>query len=178
MFVTASELAASYDGVDRAKSEGYEIVTVPDSIRSAVAGTRDITGNPVRDLGVVLNEWAETFAFSFVDPKSLTSAEQKVFDEWRNIVRVGGGLPPGVEELCISETMRPDHTTREPLGLWESATGRIIIKRSELASIERFGGTLLHELTHARTGFPDVSREFESALTQVIGTVVASTYAG
>jgi len=32
-----------------------------------------------------------------------------------------------------------------------------------------FGGTLLHELAHARSGAGDVTREFELALTEVMG---------
>jgi hypothetical protein len=38
-----------------------------------------------------------------------------------------------------------------------------------LATLTSFAGTLLHEITHANSGYPDVSREFESALTEVIG---------
>jgi hypothetical protein len=75
-----------------------------------------------------------------------------------------------VREVKISETMRPDFGTgRECQGLWEPEKKRIIIKRSELASIKSFAGTFLHEITHATSGCPDVSREFESALTEVIG---------
>jgi len=71
--------------------------------------------------------------------------------------------------------MRLDYTSgQQALGLWEAATGRVIIKRSELASLNRFAGTFLHELAHARTGFSDVSREFEQALTDLIGNITAA----
>lgn len=177
VFVTASELATSFESVDRAKSEGYEIVTVPDNIRRAISGSTDTAGNFVRDLAAVHQEWSESFQFSFVPPNRLTRAERAVFEEWKRIAQMGGGLPGAFKELCISETMRPDYLARDQtLGLWEAETGRVIIKRSQLASVARFAGTLLHELTHARTGFPDVSRDFEGALTDVIGTVVAAQY--
>jgi positive regulator of sigma E activity len=65
----------------------------------------------------------------------------------------------------------------DPVGLWEPDKGRTIIKRSQLAYLAYFAGTLLHEITHARTGFSDVSRAFELALTDVLGTVVAANYA-
>jgi hypothetical protein len=179
VFVTPGELASSYDSVDRAKSEGYQIVTVPDNIRRATAGSTDIVGNTIRDLSTVQQEWAASFQFKFVGSEFLTPEERSIFDEWRRIAQIGGGLPPAFKELHISETMRPDYTGgAQALGLWESNTGRIIIKRSELASLARFAGTLLHELTHARTGFSDVSREFEHALTQLIGAVVAASYSG
>lgn len=177
VFASPGELASSYDSVDRAKSEGYQIITLPDNIRRAIAGSTDITGNPVRDLMSVQQEWAKSFEFSFIGPERLTSSERVVFDQWRHIAQVGGGLPRAFKELRISETMRPDGCSgTESLGLWEAETGRVIIKRSELASLWRFAGTLLHELTHAGTGFSDVSREFEQALTEVIGTVVAARH--
>ncbi len=69
--------------------------------------------------------------------------------------------------------MRPSvHEGMNPTGLWEPATGRIIIHRRELRNVEAFGGTLLHELEHARSGAGDVTREFELALTEVMGRMV------
>ena len=44
-------------------------------------------------------------------------------------------------------------------GLWDSASGSIIILRAQLASLRKFAGTLLHESAHAKTGYEDVSRE-------------------
>lgn len=35
-------------------------------------------------------------------------------------------------------------------------------------------GTLLHEIVHARTGFDDVTCDFENALTEVIGQTAAA----
>ena len=45
-------------------------------------------------------------------------------------------------------------------------------------TLHEFAGTLLHELTHASTGFTDVSREFESALTDLIGNISSVCLAG
>ena len=59
--------------------------------------------------------------------------------------------------------------SRRCQGLWEPEKRWIIIKRTELAKLTSFAGTLLHEVTHAKTGFSDVSREFEDALTEIIG---------
>ena len=55
--------------------------------------------------------------------------------------------------------------------------GRIIIKRDQLASIEAYAGTLLHEIAHAVSGTPDVSAGFEDALTVEVGTVAATAIA-
>jgi len=78
VFVTAGELASSFDNVDTAKSEGYQIITVPDSIKRAIAGSVDTAGNPVRDLAVMWQEWADSFQFSFAPPERLTPPERSV----------------------------------------------------------------------------------------------------
>ena len=49
----------------------------------------------------------------------------------------------------------------------------MIIHRRELRSLEAFAGTLLHELTLARSGFTDVTRDFELALTEAIDRIAA-----
>jgi len=63
------------------------------------------------------------------------------------------------------------------LGLWDEGTASIVIKRTQLASLAAFAGTLLHEITHARSGFDDVTREFEIELTEMLGVLAASQLA-
>jgi hypothetical protein len=55
----------------------------------------------------------------------------------------------------------------------EPAEGRIIVKRSQLQSLTDFAGTVLHELSHALSGAPDMSLEFEQQLTREPGRIVA-----
>ena len=170
VFVTAAELGTARDSIDHATEDGYNVIAIPDNVRRSLAGLKDVQGNPVRDLSVFQAEWNSSFEFKFVPREKLTPAERKVFDCWQRIVHLVGGLPARVREVKISETMRPEFDTgRECLGLWEPDKKRIIIKRSELANMQAFAGTLLHEITHAKSGFPDVSRDFETALTDVIG---------
>jgi hypothetical protein len=59
----------------------------------------------------------------------------------------------------------------DPDGLWEEDSGRIIVHRRILRSLDKFAGTLLHELAHASSGYDDVSRDFESELTDLLGTL-------
>jgi hypothetical protein len=170
LFVTAEELGAVRDAIDHARNDGYEVIAIPGNVRQALVGLKDLEGNPVRDLSVFQKEWSDSFEFKFVSAENLTAAERRIFDCWPQIAKLVGGLPARVKEVKISETMRPEFDTgRECQGLWEPAKRRIIIKRSELATIQEFAGTLLHELTHAKSGFSDVSRDFETALTDVIG---------
>ena len=81
-----------------------------------------------------------------------------------------GGLPPNVKHIQISETMRMESFTYvEAVGLWDPSTGSIIIKRTQLTNLEKFAGTLLHEIAHARSGAPDISSQFEKSLTELLG---------
>jgi hypothetical protein len=174
LFVTASEHDSSRDSIDHALSDGYQIVTVPDNIRRSLVGVSDIKGAPICDLGVLRKEWADSFQFRFIDPEQLSQPERDVFARIEELTRIAGGLSKNVKEIEVSETMRPDILMGDTaVGLWESATQRIIIKRSQLATVRLFAGTLLHEMTHAATGLPDVSRPFESALTDLLGEIAA-----
>lgn len=172
VFVTALQRTTLPDAIDHAIADGYKVVTLPENIKDRLRGVKDIRGNLVRDLEVYQREWAESFEFKFVDRSDLSAAERDIFDKLQEIAMLIGGFPAGVKEIKISETMRPDFTSmQDPVGLWESDKRRIVIKRFQLRSLETFAGTLLHELTHARTGYDDVTREFEEALTTALGQV-------
>jgi hypothetical protein len=174
VFVSAAELAVSRDAVDQATADGYQVVTIPDSIRRSLTGLNDSDGNPVRDLEVFQHEQAQRFEFEFVGPERLTTQERPVYAALPKIVNLAGGIPKNVKHVLISEQLCPDLLNgTQTLGLWDHDNGRIIIKRSQLASIDLFSGTLLHEITHARTGHLDVTREFETSLTELLGRVSA-----
>lgn len=170
VFVTAEQRTSASSAVDHALSDGYKVVTVPESIKERLHGIKDIRGNPVRDLDVYEREFADSFEFTFVERNKLSAAERIVFDMHEKVAKLVGGLPCNVKEILVSETMRPDFASAcDAAGLWEPSNARIIIKRSELRSLEAFAGTLLHEITHARTGYGDVTREFEHGLTEALG---------
>jgi len=61
----------------------------------------------------------------------------------------------------------------EANGIWESSTGRIIIKRNQLRSIEAYSSTLIHEIAHATSGAGYISREFEQELTKLLGIIIS-----
>ena len=175
VFVSATQRTMFPDTIGHAIADGYNVVTVPENIRERLPDTKDIQGKPVRDLQVYQREWADSFEFKFVRKRDLSSAERAVFDRCEEIASLAGGLPPAVREIKVSETMRPDLTTsHDPVGLWEAEKKRIIIKRCQLRSLQSFAGTLLHEMTHARTGHNDVTREFEEGLTETLGKISAS----
>jgi hypothetical protein len=168
LFVTPGELTNAKMMVDEAKRGGFQIVTIPETVRDKISGEIDIAGNPIRDLARFNQEWSESFEFKFVSPDKLRPSERAVFDTTPKILALIGGLPRNVEAIKISETMRMDSFSfEEAEGLW--APPNIIVKRTVLRSIEHYAATLLHEVAHAQSGAEDVTREFEMALTDLLG---------
>ena len=174
VFVTAQQRTLAPDAINHAVNDGYKIVTVPENIKERLHGIKDISGRPVRDLDVYLREFSDSFEFKFVESKKLSAAERKIFGMRDKVIKLVYGFPREVKEIRISETMRPDFSSRsDAVGLWEPSKRRIIVKRSQLRSLELFAGTLLHEITHAATGCGDVTREFESGHTTALGKAAA-----
>ena len=174
LFVTADQLMSNSSAVDHARGDGIRIITIPDTIQQEVSGMTDLSGAPIRDLGQYQSEWNNSFVFDFVEPDALAPGERAVFGQAQAIVDLVGGLPPRVQAVRVSNTMRVDFETgSDALGLWDGSTNSIVIRRDQLASLPDFAGTLLHELVHAKTGFDDVSRNFEGALTDIIGKTAA-----
>ena len=172
VFFTTEELMYATNMVDEAKKSGYKIVTIPENLKQRIQGSRDISGTLIRDLGQFYSEYHESFEFKFIDPSDLTSREREIFGKTDETLNLIGGKPRKIKEIKISETMRKELVSFiERNGVWEESTGRIIIKRSELKSIEDYAGTLLHEVAHAISGTTDVSREFEDELTRLLGII-------
>jgi hypothetical protein len=175
VFVTAEELLYNPEMIDRARLDGRDVVAVPGDVAAKLGSVEDVVGQPIQSLQHFAIEWSASVEYKFVSESELTRKERAVFGLWRRIAALGGGLPTQFRGLEVSETMRPSIAEgMHPVGFWEPATGRVIVHRSQLQSVQAFAGTLLHELTHARTGAFDVSRAFELGLTEVIGLVTAS----
>lgn len=155
LFVDAHQLSTEVSAIDLAKDEGLRVVTVPSSILDKLRGAIDYDRNAVRTLEVAAREWKESFTFEFVDETSFRWGELEVWSLRDRITEIVGGRPRVVREIRVSEAMRPEMgNPREVVGLWEASSGRIIVKRSQLANPSEFAGTLAHELAHARSGRP------------------------
>jgi hypothetical protein len=179
IFLTAFELSYAADFVQRARNDGYEIIVVPETIRRKLPSLRDAAGNPIRDLDRYRDEWQDSFRFTFVDPADFSAAERAVWDALPRIFAARGGRPRNVRDVRVSETMRlMEGRYTEAVGIWESADGRIVVKRSQLQSLPAFAGTVLHEVSHALSGATDVSLEFERQLTEELGGVASRSITG
>jgi hypothetical protein len=174
IFLTPAELRDAPDVVGRAREDGYRPVVVPDNVRKRLRKLKDANGDPIRDLDLYIKEWDASFQFDFVDPADFTDAERAVWGRLDAVFAAIGGRPKRVKEVLVSKTMRPMAGRGfEAVGVWEPRERRIVIRRDQLASIESFAGTVLHEAAHATSGAPDISLEFEVALTDSLGTVAA-----
>ena len=173
VFLSPSQLAAHPEIVDQANSTGCEIIAVPERLAKKIEGISDVSGNPVREIREFASELKESFHFSWVLPKDLTPAEQASWSQVGRILQLIGGRPDLVHDIRISETMRCDPFSIGEDGVWLDADGWIVVKRTALRSLASFAGVLLHEAVHAKTGLTDVSREFETYLTKLLGELGA-----
>lgn len=173
IFLTPYELIDSQTMVDRAKRDGYEIITIPENVKSKIRGLKDINGEEIRDLEEYTSEWNESFEFKFVDESNLTVQERKIYSQIDDFFDLIGGKPKIISEILISETMRLNSFSYDDaVGAWEEDNQRIIISRNQLKNIGLFAGTLLHETAHALSSASDVTIEFENELTKLIGLIV------
>lgn len=178
MLVASSASRVHLSSLEDAESDGYRIVTVPDTYLYGASEELDLNGNPMHTVERYMEHRSATFQFAFVPYEKLRAGERAVFDQRQAIAALIGGLPQCVKGIEVTETMRPDYLHSDHTqGLWDPVLGKIIIHRNELKSLPQFAGTLLHEIVHARTGHDDVSRAFEDALTDCLGMIGAKAIA-
>lgn len=170
LLVTAYEVMRYPDLMDQARESGNTILTIPDNLRAKIADSLDVEGNRIVDLTQFAETYNNSFSFDFVEVEALGNQERKILATTTFVIKAFGGMPPQVAGIKISNTMRPDLISRsQTLGCWDSSTSSIVILRQQLNSFEEFSSVLIHELVHAKTGYFDVTRDFESALTTTIG---------
>lgn len=176
VFTTVEEQREKRDLLDHARQDGYEVVTIPENIRDDITSVSDTEGNEIRDIGAYESEYMESFEFEWVEDEDLTDKERSVWELRHDILDLLDE-PPGIEEIRVSETMRitggADWKTR---GTWEPMEQRIVVHRPVLQDPSAFAATILHEVAHPKSGnAPDQTREFERALTDLLGEVATSS---
>ena len=177
LFITAFEAMSHPDAVDDAKTSGYQIITIPESLKFKIVGEKDYEGNSIIDLSQFIKEKNDSFKFKFISYNKLTKNEKEIFDYTDKIFELIGGKPSAVKDVLISETMRKSESSfLEVIGLWIPTEGKIIIKREVLSSLSEYAGVLVHEALHAKSGEGDVSRSFESEMTLLIGELIGKIF--
>lgn len=172
LFVSSADIMMNPDMIQEAKASGHQIVSIPENLKDKIRGGTDFSGNPIIDISQFVTNYSESFKFEFVPVERLTESERTIFNLSNDVLGLVGGKPRIVRDIKISKTMRKDFSSQdETLGLWDSASGTIIILRKQLKSLEDYAGTLIHEATHAKSGQVDVTRAFETELTLAIGLI-------
>jgi len=172
IFSTTNEISSSPDLIDEAHRSGYTIINIPENLKDKVQNNIDLDGEQIREFDYFKEERNENFEFDFISPNKLTLHEKNIYETIPNILNCIGGKPYNVKEILISETMQSDdYSYCEADGLFLSHENKIVIKRSILSDKERFIGVLLHELAHAKSGYTDITREFENELTNFLGII-------
>ena len=170
LMVTAYEAMRFPDLIEQARQSGNTILTIPENLRAKIADSVDVEGNRMVDLTQFIETYNDSFSFDLVEVEALGSQERKILDTTAFVIDAFGGRPAKVAAIRISNTMRPDlMSSSQTLGCWDPSTSSIVIWRPQLNSFEEFSSVLIHELVHAKTGYADVTRDFESALTITIG---------
>lgn len=167
VYFTEQELQTIPNIIDNVRTDGYEVVVITEQ-QKAKLETQVLTGGAqVRTVENYVQEYNTSFQYKFVEINGLNKEERRIFDFTPKIISLVGIPSYHVPQIRISEAMRV--TSDDTEGVWDSSIPAIVIKRSKLNSLIGYAATLLHELGHATTGAPDVSRAFEHVLTEYLG---------
>ena len=168
LFITGDEAVKRRSEVSDAQDEGYQVFIIPYKLKEKAKSIRTV---------LTLEKYNQrknnTFSGDAIPVSDLTPEEQEVYNMMPEILACMDGLPGVIASVKISEEVYMDVKKTITRGLWDSRTRTVWIRRSQLQSIESFAGTLIHECTHAASRCGDVSRAFESALTENLGRQAA-----
>lgn len=166
LFVTSYEAMEHPDMIDQAKNSGHEIITIPENLKYKIKDSTDLSGEPIVDIRQFVSNYNDSFDFNFIEINKLSESEKKIYNLTPKIIELFGRLPKKVKAIKISSTMRKDFFSEvETLGCWDEETNAIVLSRKTLRTISGYSGALIH----AKTGYDDVTRAFETSLTDSIG---------
>ena len=169
VYVTPEEIQRSSGAVlEVIRNCGKQPVFVTEVVKQKITDTTDMNGRQISTIQSVVAQYNNSFQYEFVSRDSLSAAEKAVFDLHRQLLReTHSKVKP--EQIKIAQSLRPDFPTDSFGGIWDTEKELVIIRRDMLRSPAVFCGVLIHELTHADTGFDDIDRSFETALSRWIG---------
>lgn len=175
VFVTESEMLHNPDEMERMRMEGRNIIVSNERDRSKIQSEDAVT------FTIYVEEFEDSFEFDYVEPETFSAAEKKVFDTTYTIMKMVGWTDEDMPEILISNTLQKEIDTStgflrtySAVGTYEPGHHRITILRSQLASLQSYAGTLLHEAAHAASGATDATRAFESQLTNYLGILASA----
>jgi len=162
--------------VEDIKSGGNKIILVTDKEMERAEQQAEQGAAPFMTLHTWKQFVKNGFQYRFVDENMFTENEITVWEKRFHILELVGIYNYAIPRIYVSETLcNVDDGT---CGVWDETINAIIIKRSQLRSLLKFAGTLLHELAHAITGAYDCTRLFENTLTEYLGKIAAVALSG
>lgn len=164
IFITPQESLERRMDVSDSMDDGYKVFVIPDNLKQ-----RATSIDNVMTLEKYIQKKSDTFSAVEIPKKDLSPEESEMFRKIPEILSFMGGIPRNVKSIKITEALYSASDGALTVGLWDSATKTIWIKRSQLRSLKDFANTLIHECTHAESGAGDVSRAFEWALSENLG---------
>lgn len=175
VFVTASEfLNMTADQRDILDSSGKQFVTVPENLAKKLDSINDVNGESIVTSSTIFEEYRDSFQYEFINISDLTLPERKRYIRLTNWTVKFLGVQDKKIKVKISKTLRPTIFGDDTLGEWIGFQNTIIIRRDTLKTDNEFLSTLIHEYIHATSGKADCTRDFEMALTNVIGNLAAA----
>ena len=170
IFVTENESINNPDEMERMRLEGYTVIVSSDRDRNK------IDDENVTTFGDYVHAWNESFEFRFIEENNLTNKERQIYRQTDRILEFVGWSDEK-PSIRISETLQNEidsssgsMVTFSAVGIYSPVLG-IIIKRSQLNSLSSYASVLLHEAAHASSGATDVTRAFETELTEYLGRI-------
>lgn len=174
-YITADQAKNDPMLIDDMRRDGYNPIIVPELLVQKMedynAGAQ--SGDMLRTASQYREEQQRRFVPNVVPINLLSEAERKVYDQTEKILRLIGGKPCNIKIIEIVDEIYESEFFNETVGLWQAEEKRILIKRKQLRDLREYAGTLLHECAHAISGEGDVSRDFETELTKIIGDLAS-----
>ena len=169
VYVTPEEIQRSSGAVlEVIRNSGKQPVFVTETVKQKIADVADVSGRQISTIQSVVAQYNNSFQYDFVSYDALTAAEQTVFDLHHQLLKeTHSKVKP--EQIKVAQTLRPDFPVDSYGGVWDVEKELVIIRRDMLRNPAVFFGVLIHELTHADTGFDDIDRGFETALSKWVG---------
>lgn len=175
-FITPEKMQAVPSVIDDMRRGGYNPIVIPTSIERKIDNENSTVffdSEKITTVERYIKKQNDEFNPEVVAYSDLTEGEKAVFDLAPTIIKAIEAEEVQVSSIEIVTKMSLDTYGAVKVGLWQPTSRRIFIHRSQLASVADFAGTLIHEYAHAMSDEGDVSREFESMLTKIIGRLAA-----
>jgi len=153
-----------------AEDEGYQLVTVPDDISTRLRNAPTSRANRSSTSTDTGKSGMTALRFHFVEPGDLTAAELATYKLTEPLVALArlSHHRITVGTVLISETMRRTTAETASPGCGSPNTAGSSSAETTRRSARVLRGRCYTRLTHAASGYPDNSLDFETALTTML----------